>query len=187
MIENDKIIRDGKEICQYFNEYFATITDSLDIPKFPTPPIQHAGDIICDAIPIYATHPRVLKIKGRAINNERFKFSYVDPPLVFSEINKIDPSKKTSGAVPTDKPILASNACYRESTYHIDNAISTNMFPEIFKLADVTPLLKKGENSNMGDFCPISVLSSLSKFYERVLSQQILPFIIPATSSHETC
>ena len=52
----------------------------------------------------------------------------------------MDPSKKTSGAVPTDKPKLVLNACYREITYHIDNVISTNTFPDILKLADITPI-----------------------------------------------
>ena len=83
LIENDNIIRDDKEISQYFNEYFATITDSLNIPKFPTPPIPNTEDFVCDAIQKYVSHPSVLKIKGRAINNERFKFSSVDPTLVF--------------------------------------------------------------------------------------------------------
>ena len=64
---------------------------------------------------------------------------------MFSEINKLDPSKKASGAVPTEKLELASNACYKEITYHINNAISTNTFPNTLKLADATPIFKKGE------------------------------------------
>ena len=84
------------------------------------------------------------------------------PLLFFSEINKMNPSKKTSGAVPTDKLKLASNTCYREITYHIDNAISTNTFPDILKLADVSQISKKGDNSNKEKFRPIGVLSSLS-------------------------
>ena len=95
----------------------------------------------------------------------------------------MDPSKEANGAVPTDKLKLASNACYREITYHITNAINTNTFPDILKLADVTPIFKKGDNSIKENFRPISVLSSLSKIYERVLSQQILPFMIPKFSS----
>ena len=43
LIENDRIMKDEKEISQYFHEYFAAITDSLNIPRFPTPPIQHTG------------------------------------------------------------------------------------------------------------------------------------------------
>ena len=187
LIENDRIIKDDKEISQYFNEYFATITDSLNIPSFPTPPIQHTGDIVCDAIQKHASHPSVLKIKERTPNNERFEFSSVDPTLVFSEINKLDPSKKTSGAVSTEKLKLASNACYREINnlinYLINNAISTNTFPEILKLADVTPIFNTGDNSIKENFRPISVLSALSNIYERVLSQQILPFVVTKFSN----
>ena len=95
----------------------------------------------------YASHPSVLKNKERAFNNKRFEFSSVDPTLIFSEINKLDPSKKESGAVTTDKLKLASNACYEETTYHVNNAINTNTFPDILKLADVTPIFKKGDNS----------------------------------------
>ena len=167
LIENDRSIKDDNEISQYFNEYFATITDSLKIPSFPTPLMKHTGDIVCDAVQKYASHPSVLKIKERGFNNKRFEFSSVDPTLVFSEINKLDPSKKASGAVSTDKLKLASNACYKEITYHINNAINTSTFPDILKLADVTP----------------SLLSSLSKINERMLSQQILPFMIPKFSN----
>ena len=37
-IKNRRIIKDGKEISPYSNEYFATITDFMSIPNFPTPP-----------------------------------------------------------------------------------------------------------------------------------------------------
>ncbi len=108
MIENDKIIRDDKDISQYFNNYFANIADTLNIPKFPTPLIQPTGDPVLDAIQKYARHPSVAKIKEMVDINGRFKFSSVDPTLVFSEICKMDPSKKTSGSVPTDKLKLQS-------------------------------------------------------------------------------
>ena len=94
LIENEKIIRDDKEISQYFNEYFANITDTLNIPKFPAPPVQLTGDPVLDAIQKYASHPSVLKIKAMAQNNGRFEFSSVDPTLVFSEISKMDSSKR---------------------------------------------------------------------------------------------
>ena len=117
LIENDRIIRDDKDISQYVNEYFANITDTLNIPKFPAPPLQFIGDPVLDAVQKYASHPSILKIKAMAQNNGRFEFSSVDPTLVFSEIRKMDSSKKTSGSIPTDKLKLASSACYREITY----------------------------------------------------------------------
>ena len=183
LIENEKIRRDDKEISQYFNEYFANITNTLNIPKFPAPPVQLTGDPVLDAIQKYASHPSVLKIKAMAQNNGRFEFSSVGPTLVFSETSKMDSSKKTSGVIPTDKLKRASSACYKEITYHINNAISANMFPNILKLADVSPIFKMCETFIRGNFRPISVLSSLSKLYERVLSQQIVPFMVPNFSN----
>ena len=73
----------------------------------------------------------------------------------------MDPSKKASGAVPTDKLKLASNAFCREITYHSNNAIDTNTFPDILKLPDVTPIFRKGYKSMKENFRPISLLSSL--------------------------
>ena len=117
-------------------------------------------------------------------NNGRFEFSSVDPTLVFSEISKMDSSKKKSGSIPTDKLKRASSACYKEITYHINNAISAKMFPDILKLADVSPIFKMGETFIRGNFRSISVLSSLSKLYETVSSQQIVPFMIPTYFVH---
>ena len=95
----------------------------------------------------------------------------------------MDPSKKTSDAVLTDKLKPASNACYMEITYHINNAIRTNTIPNSLQLADVTLFLKQGENSIMENFRTISALSSLSKIYERLLSRKVLPFTAPKFSN----
>ena len=108
---------------------------------------------------------------------EKFAFSHVDPTMVFSEIQKMNATKKTSGAVPTDKLKLVSNICYKEIAYHINNAIDMNAFPDILKLADVSPIFKNGQTTSYANYRPISVLSSVSKIYERLLSKQILPQI----------
>ena len=52
----------------------------------------------------------------------------------------LDPSKRARGAAPTNKLKLASNACCKEIIYHTNNAVNTNTFPDILKLADVTPI-----------------------------------------------
>ena len=73
LIENDKFIRKDKKISQYFNEYFATITVSLNISDFLTPTIQYIGEIVCNAMEKFASYP----------SNERCKFSSVN--LTFSQ------------------------------------------------------------------------------------------------------
>ena len=56
-------------------------------------------------------------------------------------------------------------------------------FARLFIITEVTSIFKKGGYSFKENFRPISVLSSLSKIYERVLSQQVLPFMIPKFSN----
>ena len=45
------------------------------------------------------------------------------------------------------------------------------------KLADVTPIFKKDDNTSKKNFRPISILSALSKVDERLLSEQISNFM----------
>ena len=82
--------------------------------------------------------------------------------LFLSEIMKMDPFKKTSGAVQTEQLKLASNACHREITDHTHNAISTNTLPDILKLADITLILKSGNNSIKENLISAILLFSLS-------------------------
>ena len=171
LIENDKAIRDDQAISEHFNHYFANITDTLKIAKVAKESVQTPGDPVQNCIQAYSNHPCILRIKGMVNAQEKFVFSQVDPSAVFSEIQNINATKKTSGAIPTDKLELASNICYKEIAYHINNAIVTNTFPDILKLADVSPIFKNGESTTDVNYRPISVLSSLSKIYERLLSK----------------
>ena len=177
LIENDEVIRDDQAISEHFNRYFANITDTLKIAKITKESVQTTGDPVQDCIQAYSNHPSIFRINGMVNTEEKFVFSHVDPSTVFSEIQKMNATKKTSGAVPTDKLKLASNICYKEIAYHINNAIDTNIFPDILKLADVSPIFKNGESTIDVNYRPISVLSSVSKIYESLLSKQILPHI----------
>ena len=55
LIEIGRVIKDDKEMNQHLDEYFATITDSLNIPRLPTSPVQRTGDIfamLCKNMPV---------------------------------------------------------------------------------------------------------------------------------------
>ena len=177
LIDKDEVIRDDQAISEHFNHYFANITDTLNIAKITKESVQTTGDPVQDCIQAYSNHPSILRIKSMVNAQEKFVFSHVDPSTVFSEIQKMNATKKTSGAVPTDKVKLASNICYKEIAYHINNAIDTNIFPNILKLGDVSPIFKNGESTIDVNYRPISVLSSVLKIYERLFSKQILPHI----------
>ena len=58
LIEDGKIIIDDKSIGHCFNNYFANITDTLNIPRpVDIMPNVQSGDPIIDAVEKYKTHP----------------------------------------------------------------------------------------------------------------------------------
>ena len=51
------------------------------------------------------------------------------------------------------------------------------MFPESLKLADVTPVYKKGDPTLVSNYRPISALPILSKVFERSMHHQVSKYI----------
>ena len=49
-------------------------------------------------------------------------------------------------------------------------------FPDRLKLADITPIFKKGDATIPDDYRPISVLPVVSKLFERIMQNQMYNF-----------
>ena len=58
----------------------------------------------------------------------------------------------------------------------INRGIDSSKFPKDLKLANVTPVFKKVDRLNVGNYRPVSVLPSLSKIYENVIAQQLTDY-----------
>ena len=56
---------------------------------------------------------------------------------------------------------------------NFSNSISQGMFPNNLNLADITPAHKKGERQDKANYRPVSILSPISKVYERILYNQL--------------
>lgn len=62
--------------------------------------------------------------------------------------------------------------------YIINNSLESGIFPDELKLAVVVPVYKKGDSSKYENYRPISMLSSFSKVFEKILSNHIIKFMI---------
>jgi hypothetical protein len=61
---------------------------------------------------------------------------------------------------------------------HIYSAsLEAGIFPERFKIAKVTPLYKKGDMGNVGNYRPISLLCAFSKILEKLMYSRLLCFL----------
>ena len=54
--------------------------------------------------------------------------------------------------------------------------ITTGIFPDSFKKSKITPLFKKGDQSLLLNYRPISLLPTISKVFERILFDQMYTY-----------
>ena len=54
-----------------------------------------------------------------------------------------------------------------------DTSIETSQFPDLWKLARVTPMFKKGEKAEKLNYRPISVLPVIARLFERLVAYQL--------------
>ena len=58
-------------------------------------------------------------------------------------------------------------------THIFNHIITTSQFPSVWKIANIIPVNKKSSPLTPNDYRPISILSALSKAFEKLLSKQI--------------
>jgi len=58
----------------------------------------------------------------------------------------------------------------------INKSLSEGNFPSILKLADVCPIFKKSDKNKCENYRPISLLSNLSKLYERAMHTRVYEY-----------
>ena len=58
-----------------------------------------------------------------------------------------------------------------------DACLQQGIFPDCFKLAQVAPLFKGGDRTNLGSYRPISLLPALSKVLEKIILVRMMTFL----------
>ena len=79
LLENNELVNDNRAVANIFNDYFVSITDSLDIPTVsenltPTYEIRDPLDI---ALTKYESHPSIKLINERVQVEHTFEFEHV--------------------------------------------------------------------------------------------------------------
>ena len=72
----------------------------------------------------------------------------------------------------TAKNILAESLC---DTFNA--SIESEIFPQDFKIAKVTPIFKDGLTDDLSNYRPISVLSTIARIFEKLLYSHLYEFL----------
>ena len=157
-IWNDPIITDLDEIANKFNTYFINIGHSLSEQ-------------------IHETRSSDEYLNKRI--NTVFNFTEVSEEYIDSIINNMksksstDYDKISNKLIKSDKDVLI-----KPLTLLMNQIIHTGEFPKQLKIAKVKPLFKKGNQSSFINYRPISLLPSISKIFEHVMTSQLMEYFI---------
>ena len=177
LIEKDKIISNGGEVAEIMNEFFSTAVSKLDITGYHTISTNMGENKIQNVINIFRDHPSILNIKQRIQVNNKFIFTRCNPKDIMKTINNLNIHKPTTfNNIPVKLIVATSDICSPLiSKYY--NAIINCKFPGPLKMADITPVYKKEENTNKSNYRPVSILPSVSNIFERLMHDQIFSYI----------
>ena len=115
-----------------------------------------------------------MAIKRKLESGPVFTFNRVTKEDVIKEINNLDASKASQeDDIPTkiikeNSDIFSNFICQSFS-----NMIDVYIFPTSLKLANITPVYKKGSKNSKENYTPVSILPNISKIYERCLFKPI--------------
>ena len=155
---NDKLCTNQKDICNGFNSFFVNIGPKL------------ASEINENNKIPYSSYLK------KVITSE-FMFDLITE----DDINKIVTSLKPKASAGYDglslKMLkLITPHVIKPLTLIINQSLITGIFPEKLKIAKVIPLFKKDDKLLMDNYRPVSLLTSISKIFEKVAHNQLTKY-----------
>ena len=155
---NGKQETDMRQIANHFNNYFTNVGSQVDeIDTSNKQPFTSYLGPPC---------------------NFAFSFEYTNSEKIAKIIQNLKP-KASSGPDGQSSKLLKAIGSVLAPTLSviINQSLYTGIFPDKLKVAKVLPLYKMGENWLMENYRPISLLSTLSKVFERVVFEQLYEYL----------
>lgn len=146
-----------QDIADAMNKFFVTITDNLNLP---------ANNIL------YQSYNSPLNL------GTHFNLTLTSS----DEVNAVISSLKSSAATGYDGVSAKFIKKYSDRlapilVKHINICFESYYFPNCLKKAIVTPIHKTGDSTDPLNYRPISILSSFSKIFERIIRDRLAFFI----------
>ena len=167
-------IRDEQVLVEMFNNHYINIVEKSSgvAPKSIGNPLDPEQDssTVEKIIQHYQNHPSIKTIKNNYINQKPFDFPEPTVKDINSIIKSLDPKKATGpDGIPIKILRHASNIIDSHFCSIIKEDLKKNKYSEEPKTALVRPIFKKNERNKVENYRPVSILSGMSKIYERFI------------------
>ena len=100
------------------------------------------------------------------------------PGEIIQVVNQMQ-AKQSAGFddIPLDIMKLSTSYVAKPLTAIINNSFRNGSFPDTLKIAKVCPVYKNGDTSELTNYRPISVLTSFSKIFERLVYNRLTNYL----------
>ena len=148
--DGTNFITDQKSMAQKFNEFYVNI-----------------GNMVEEKIP--KTNSKFSDFLNNPVPNSIF-LSPLDDQEISDMFSKINTSKSCGpNSIPSKLLKVHAEAFFSPVKNMINSSLAEGTFPSILKIAQVCTVFKKGELDLRENYRPISLLSNLSKLFERAM------------------
>ncbi len=106
-----------------------------------------------------------------------FILQHVSPSQVAKALQRINTNAQGVDGLNKRMLVDCMPYCLPSLTHIINVSFSCNVFPDSWKLANVCPVPKVASPSIVNDYRPISLLPTLSKIIERLVSKQVVHYL----------
>ena len=158
-------------IADSFNKYFSSIASNLKQSSGKNPTQNNSTDGF-----------------RQFLNGTVSRSIYLDK-VGAGEIHKIIKSFKNKSTRDTKIEALkianSSHVFTSVLAVVINKSFEQGLFPEQMKVAKVVPIHKEGSRTEVGNYRPISLLTTFSKIYEKLMHCRILKFLESNNSLYE--
>ena len=158
---NGTICRDQCAVSNHLCEYFATVADGI-------------GDTSAVDDKVLATHPSVQNITQKMTGYQGFQFQNLQSFEVEKALQNVNVRKSTGwDGIPPMALKLGATELTNPLTSLFNSCITLGEWPLGWKRGEWTPVFKKEDPHEMGNYRPITVQVTVNKLFEQLLSKQL--------------
>ena len=153
---DNKIASNPMDIAETINDHFTNI-----------------AQVLAQDIPVVYVNPE----SYLEPTDHSFSLQIQSVDIVSNVLSKTDEKKATGlDMIPSKFLKMAANIIAPSLTKLFSKTILTGIYPNDWKTAKVTPLFKKGIQSDPNNYRPISVIPIISKVFERIVYNQLFHY-----------
>ena len=163
----DKEVTDRAEIVKEFSKYFANVASNSISSETWNSDDQY------EVTPDFQAF-----VQSRLPSDTKFSIPLITPSRVKDLLLHLDPSKATG--MDGISPYILQRSAFllvEPLTLIINNSIQSGIFPSSWKIAKLFPVYKNGDASDINNYRPISILTSVSKLIERHVHDHLYAFL----------